>query len=67
MKYKKITMFTLILVSGRLRRRTEASVQRESSQVSADSWHQQLRVEKVGFEVLPDRVRGVTRGRGVGR
>ena len=66
--HKKITMFTLILVSGRLRRRTEARVQRESPQVSADSCHHH-RSERVqvGFEVLPDRVIGVTRGRGVGR
>ena len=47
--HKKITMFTLILVSGRLRRRTEASVQRESPQVSADSCHQQFRVGESWF------------------
>ena len=50
--HKKITMFTLILVSGRLRRRTEARVQRESPQVSADSWHQQFRVGESWFRSL---------------
>ena len=67
-QYKKITMFTLILVSGRLRRRTEASVQRESPQVSADSCqHHRSEWGEVGFKVSPDKVRGVTKGREVGR